>query len=143
MTATTAPIDRSTTTAEIVPPAARRLRAVLGANAATSALFGLAAAFATDPLADRLGVTEPAALRAVGIGLLVFAAAVTLVATGPVARLEGGALAVTAGDVAWVVATPIVLALAGLSTTGVVVGIVVAVGVADFAIAQTWLRRRL
>lgn len=144
MTATLHPSTATVSTdPDVASAAARRLRLVLGANAATSTFAGLVSAFASAWVADRFGAVDPAIVRTVGVGLLAFAAATAFVAVGRAARLRTGTLAVTVGDVAWVAATPVVLATTDLATFGWVTAVVVAVGVADFAIAQTWLRHRL
>lgn len=133
---------RGSTGAETIE---RRLRGVLLANAATSLATGLVGASASSWSAARLGVEGDAetVVRVVGIGLLVFAAAVAAIALRERAHLRGGAVAVTAADVAWVLATVVVLATCGLSGAGVAIAIVTAVGVLDFALIQRHLVRRL
>ena len=120
-----------------------RLRLVLTANALTSTVAGLAAAVAPAAVADLLGLGDELVVRVVGIALLVFAALTAWVARGPAARLGAGAAAVSVGDIAWVLATPVVLAATDLTTTGTVVALLIGLGVADFAGLQLLFRRRL
>jgi hypothetical protein len=120
----------------------RRLRWVLGANAATSALAGSVAVVAPSWLDDVLGTGHPGWVSAVGLGLLVIAIDVLLVARSDRARLIAGTRLVVAADVAWVAATIITIALGWYSSGGAVVMGIAAIGVADFAIAQHMLRRR-
>ena len=121
-----------------------RLRAVLRVNAATSTLAAVVALVAPGPVSDALGGVDHTVVSAVGVALLAFALGTALVSRRD--RTSGvgtGALVVSVGDVAWVVATPFVLAATDPTTTGVVVAMVMAVGVAAFATAQLALRHRL
>jgi len=123
--------------------AERRLRGVLLANAATSALAGSVASLAPVRLDDLLGTGHPGLLRAVGIGLVAFAVEVLLVARSGRARLDSGTRLIVVADAAWVVATAVTIAVGWYAPTGAVVMGVAGVGVADFAVAQHVLRRRL
>lgn len=144
MTSTTVRSDHRTPA--LVPAApARWLRRVLAANAATSALAGALALVAGRATADLLGTGAVTAVRAVGAGLLLFAVDVALLASGRLRRptLANGALAVAGFDVAWVVGSIAVLLGAELSGAGRAVVAVQAVGVADFAVLQVVLARRV
>lgn len=121
----------------------RRLRGVLLANAATSALAGSIAALAPVRLDGLLGTGHPGWVRVVGIGLVVFAVEVLLVARSGRARLDSGTRLIVVADAAWVVATVVTIALGWYSTAGAVAVGVAGVGVADFAVVQHVLRRRL
>jgi hypothetical protein len=119
-----------------------RLRTVLRLNAVTSLLGGLAAAVFASPLSESLGIDHVAVTRLIGIGLIVFAGAVALVSSRDEATLRTAALAVSAADVGWVLATITLVAAGILTTLGAVVALVLALGVADFAAAQLWTRAR-
>lgn len=122
---------------------AARLRAVLALNATTSLAAGAVAALAPRWVADTAGLGSTGWTRAVGVALVVFAVDVALVARYSRASLRAAALAISAVDIAWVVATVVVVAAADLNTAGVVLAAVMAIGVADFAALQLWFRRRL
>ena len=113
-------------------------------NAGTSLLAGLTAVVARKPVVELFGLDGDRAelvVLLVGIGLVVFAVDVAF--TG--LRSAGDALSrnvalISAADVAWVVATVVVLASVELSTTGRVVAAVMGLGVAAFAALQIRLR---
>lgn len=140
MTTTTASTLPTTTVRAEQP--ARRLRLVLAANAATSALAGVAALVGASAWADTLGIDSTGIIRLVGAGLVLFAVDVALAARST-HGLCRNALVISMLDLAWVLATAIVLATGDLTTTGTVVALVMGVGVLDFALLQLWLRRRL
>ncbi len=126
--------------------AASWLRLVLRANAATSLVAGLAASTATDWVVDRLGLDGDSATtwtRAIGIGLIVFAVGVAIVSRQEEHSLRTEAMAVSAVDFAWVVATVIVIGAAGLSGLRETIAILMGVGVLDFAILQLFFARRI
>lgn len=121
------------------------LTRALAANAAFSGLSGLVLLAAAGPVAGWIGLEGGAWLRAIGAGLLLFAAAlVGLTRSREPARRAVGA--VTAADLAWVAGSALLLALfpdllttAGERTVGAV-----AVVVAALAAAQLLgLRRRV
>lgn len=124
-------------------PAARRLRRVLAANAVSSATFGIVGLAWAGYWSDRLGIDHVGLTVAVAIGLIAFAADVGWVARGGVDRLRRFTPLVTVADATWVVASIAAVALGVLSTVGAIAAVVVAVGVADLALAQAWLLRRL
>jgi hypothetical protein len=136
-TATMAPSTATPTTAE------RRLRLVLTANAATSALAGVVALAAGDWAAERLGVDTVGLVRAVGAALLVFAAGVLAVARARRDVLHREAALVSAADAAWVVATVVLVVAGAFSTEGAIIAAVMAAGVADFGALQLWFRGRM
>ncbi len=145
-THTTSPTITSDPARRLDP--ARTLPVVLEANAATSIVAGLVGLAASRWTADRLGLAGTGWVQLVAAGLVVFALGVV-----GASRLRGAALAraarlVSAADAAWVVGTVVLVAASlasgrGLSSTGVAIASVMGLGVADFAVAQLWLARRL
>lgn len=132
---------RPAANARLAANAATRLRAVLYANAATSAIGGAVGLLTTDRLVDDLGSGSPGWTRLVSAGLVVFGLGV---ATGVRARrLRATALLATVGDLSWIVATVVALALVDLTGVGQVAAVVVGFAVLDFALVQAHLRRRL
>ncbi len=118
-------------------------RALLG-NAAFSTASGLLMVGMPGVVASWLGQVAPWLLQLVGIGLLVFAADLVHQATR--AHLSPiRALGSSVADFGWVVATPVLGWGAGdaLSSSGIVLVTVVAVGVAGFGTAQLRGLRRL
>ena len=76
------------------------------------------------------------------VGLIVFAVDVALGARSP-RRLALTALATSVADLAWIVATVVVLATVDLTGAGRFVAVAMAVAVLDFAALQLWFRRAL
>jgi hypothetical protein len=136
MTTITAPLTTSTPDA-----AARRLRTVLSANAATSFAAGIAGLAFTEPIVDALGLQSAGWTRLVSAGLVLFAIDVALGVRSS-RYLANTALLTSVLDLAWVAATAVVVAAVDLTAAGTVVAVVMAVGVADFALLQLWFRRR-
>lgn len=118
------------------------LRAVLGVNAATSFLAGVAGLAGARRLVDELGLGSEGWTRLVSLGLVIFAIEVAIVAARATRRLRDATLAISIADLSWVAATVVVLATVDLTTTGRVVAIVMGVGVAEFALLQLWFRRQ-
>ena len=138
-------VDGSLSGTMTVPDAerpARRLRAVLAVNAATSLAAGTAGLVAAPFWVERLGLGSAGWTRLISFGLVVFAIDVALLAGRGSRWLRPGALAVSAADLAWVAATIAVLATVDLTAEGRVVAVVMGVGVLDFALLQLWFRRR-
>lgn len=145
MTQTHQPVDyapRIPTRSIARRTAEQQLRTVLLANATLSAAAGVAGLMAADWLTESMGLGDPTVMQVVSAALLVFATAVGW-AAAKADRLASHALAISICDIAWVVATVVVAMVADLTTFGLVVAAISAVGVADFAIAQLWLRRKL
>lgn len=122
---------------------ARRLRAVLAANATTSLLFGVAGLVAAPYWSETLGIDSTGWIRLVSAGLVLFAVDVALVAARARASLASAALAVSLADLAWVAATGVALATIDFTTAGWVLAVVIGAGVLDFALLQLWFRSRL
>lgn len=122
---------------------ARRLRAVLAANAATSFGFGLTGLAAAPHWSEALGIDSVGWIRLVSAGLVLIAVDVALVARRAQASLPTAALAISLADLVWVAATVVALATIRFTTIGWILAVVIGVGVLDFALAQLWFRRRL
>lgn len=130
----------STQTEESTP--LRRLRMVLGANAATSFAGGAIGLVAARRLSDELGFDHVVLTRIISIGLMLFALDVAMIARGRSDRTVRWSGVVSTADFAWVAATVVLIATGTLTTAGVVVAIAVGVGVLDFGVLQLWLRTR-
>jgi hypothetical protein len=137
MTTITAPLTDTDPTS-----AAQRLRTVLSVNAATSFVAGVVGLIATDRLVDELGLQSAGWTRLVSAGLVLFAIDVALGARSS-RHLVRTALATSVLDLAWVVATVVVLATVDLTGAGQVVAVGMGVAVLDFAVLQLWLRSRV
>ncbi|MEL7157690.1 MAG: hypothetical protein AAFN30_13960 [Actinomycetota bacterium] len=119
-----------------------RLRLVLRLNALTSFLGGALAVIAAPWVSETLGIDHVTATRLVGVGLIGFALHVGWTSTRSERRLLAETRLISAGDAAWVLATVVVVALGLLTTWGVVVAAAVGLAVADFGLAQWWLRAK-
>lgn len=115
-------------------PSAFLRRSLLG-NVAFSVASGLTFAIAASAVATFLGLPQVAIVRAVGIGLLGFAAYVGFVATRPEIDLAA-AFSIILGDLAWVVGTIPIVMLDLLSPNGVIAALAIADMVLLFAILQ-------
>jgi hypothetical protein len=123
--------------------ASRALRLVLRANATSSAACGVIGAAGARFWSDRLGIDNVALTAAVSVGLLAFAAVVWLASNQPSHRLRSRAVEVSVADIAWVLASLVVVAAGVLSVLGASLALVLALIVACFAAGQLWYRRRL
>lgn len=122
--------------------AAQRLRNTLRLNALTSGIGGFVAAAAPGVIDRWLDTGRPAWVRAVGIGLVVFAVTVFAVGGARMSRLLRWTPVIVAGDVAWVVASAGTIASDWYATGGDVLVGGVAVMVAAFAVRQATTSRR-
>lgn len=120
---------------ETQSPAPTTLPAILRLDAAASGALGVAGVVAAPLLAGLLGPPAPV-LIAVGAFLIVFAATLLLLARRPVSRSAGRAVAVV--NAVWVVASVLVVVLAGawFTPVGVAVALLQAAAVAAFAVLQ-------
>ena len=116
------------------------LRTVLKLDAAVSGLNGVAYLVASGPLADLFG-TSPTLLFALGAFLVLWTAALLIIATRP--RISRPAvLGVVAGNAVWVVDSVVLAAVGALSTVGVVWALLQAAVVAAFVVAAVLGLRR-
>lgn len=122
---------------------ARRLRTVLLVNAATSFGFGIAGLVAAPYWSEALGIDSVGWIRLVSAGLVLFAVDVALVAWRAKAALPTAVLAISVGDLTWVVATGVALATVSFTTIGWILAVVIGIGVLDYALLQLWYRSRL
>ena len=113
-------------------------------NAVTSAAAGLVAALAPASVSELFGLVHGRGdliVRVVGIGLIVFAVEVAVTAARhPRATSTRDVALISAGDLAWVVSTVVVLATVDLSTTGRMIAAAMGAGVAALAALQLLLR---
>jgi len=119
-----------------------RLRLVLRLNAVTSFAGGAIAAIAGPWVSETLGIDHVLITRAVGVGLIAFAAFVVWTSLQDDDRLLAETRLISLGDASWVAATAVVLIAGLLTTWGIVVAVAVGLAVADFGAAQWWLRSR-
>lgn len=112
----------------------------LSINAVTSLVTGAVLVVGAPWLDTTLGA-PPLVLAGVGLGLVLFAAAI-LVALGRPTHLRAAARVVVAADAGWVVAAVVVIAADVLTATGAVLLAGVSAVVAGFAVAQTVGLRR-
>lgn len=119
-----------------------KLRLVLQANAAFSAVGGLLAVAAASFVSDKGGIGHVALTRLVGLGLLVFAVDVLMTSRTRGNELLQGALLISLADITWVITSLIVIATVDLTTAGTVVGLLQAAAVLDFGVTQYWLRSK-
>ena len=117
----------------------RLLFRALLANGVFSSLSGLIMLLAAGPVAQMIGIAEPAWLRGLGAVLLVFGGSLLLhVYRRKVRRVE--AVAISAMDLGWVIGSALLLLLVPelFSATGVVAVLVVAAIVFAFFELQAY-----
>lgn len=133
-------------TATLTAPAVdttSRLRSLLRMDAALCAVTGLVAAAAAGPVADLLGPdVSTTVVRVVGIALALYALDLGLTSRAAVRWQRPAALAAGAGNVAWVAASVVLVALGAFSTVGAVVALVVAAVVGELGVLQLRAGRR-
>ena len=120
-----------------------RARLALRANATFSTITGLIGVVAAGWVSDRSGIEPTGLIRVVGVGLLLFAADLVRQSLLAEAKLPFALLQTSIADVGWIVATPVVIAIADLTRTGTIGAIVIAAVVLDLALAQMWVRSKL
>lgn len=123
--------------------ASRRLRLMLRANATTSFVAGAIGLFAAPWCVNELGTQHVGATRAIGAGLIAFACFVAATSRRDGRPLAEQTIGIAVGDAAWVALSFVALGLVDFTDTGRVVDVVQAIGVADFAVLQAWLARRI
>jgi ribosome-associated toxin RatA of RatAB toxin-antitoxin module len=135
---TTIPTDHLTLDALHTPGRreAQRLRNALRLNAATSLAGGLVAAVAPTALDRLLGSGHPGWVRVVGVGLVVYALDLLVLAGSRMTRLLRWTPYVVGADVAWVAASIVGIAAGWLSGPGTAVMAAVGLAVGFFAWRQ-------
>jgi hypothetical protein len=119
------------------------LRALLRVDAALCAGTGLLAAVASTAVADLLGPDVSAtAVRVVGVALVVYAVDLALVSRASTSWLRRVALAAGIGNLAWELATVVLVVLGAFSTAGAVVALVLAAVVGGLGVLQLRALRR-
>ena len=119
----------SSTLADSAAAAARtrRLRTLLQADAAFCGVFGAVAAVAAPAAADLLGPdVSTTVVRVVGIALVVWALDAALLSRASGRLLMRAAAVAAAGNVAWEVATIVLIARGAFSTGGAVAALGIA-----------------
>jgi len=105
----------------------RRLRTLLQADAAYCGVFGAGAALAAPAAADLLGPdVSTTVVRIVGIILVVWALDAALLSRTSGRLLTHTATAAAAGNIAWEVATIVLIAMGAFSTGGAVLALGIA-----------------
>ena len=137
MTTTASPVFTA------VPAAAAPLRRLLRVDAALCAVTGAVAAAAPAAVADLLGPdVGTTVVRVVGIALLVYALDLVLVSSAADRWQRPAALVAGVGNVAWEVATVVLVALGAFSVLGAVVALGVAAVVGGLGLLQLRAARR-
>ncbi len=124
------------------PDPAFLVRTAMQCNAAFSALSGVTSIVASYPIAQWIGLRQPAVIGATGISLLVFAVALFATSRRKSVRLVDAWTAV-ALDTAWVIGSGIVVFSGVLNTRGNWLVTIIADIVLVFAILQYAGIRRL
>lgn len=120
-----------------------RLRTLLRADAALCAATGLVAAAAAAPVADLLGPdVSTTVVRVVGIALVLYALDLAVTSRLADRWQRPAALGAGAGNVAWVLATVVLVVLGSFSTTGALVALGVAAVVGELGVLQLRAARR-
>jgi hypothetical protein len=128
MTALAHPVHRSRTTG---------LATLLRVDAVLCAATGLLAAAAPAAVADVLGPdVPPAGVRWVGLALLVWAVDVALLARARGRLLRRGGVVVAVGNLAWEVATVVLVVRGAFSLPGAVTALVVGAVVGGLGLLQ-------
>ena len=133
-------------TALLPAPAAdrtARLRTLLRVDAGLCAGTGLVAAAAPGAVADLLGPDVSATVvRVVGLALLVYALDLALTSRAAARWQRPAALGAGIGNVAWEVATVVLVALGAFSVVGAVLALAVAAVVGGLGLLQLRAARR-
>ena len=132
-TTLTAPLAATTT----------RIRTLLRVDAALCAVTGLLAAVAAAPVADLLGPDiGTRVVRGLGIALVVYALDLVLVSRAGDRWQRPAALVAGVGNLAWEVATVVLVALGAFSGAGALVALAVAAVVGALGVLQLRAARR-
>jgi hypothetical protein len=120
-----------------------RLRTLLRADAALCAATGLLAAVAPGTVAELLGPdVSGTVVRVVGIALVVYALDLAVTSRAAARWQRPVALAAGIGNVAWEVATVVLVALGAFSVLGAVLALAVAAVVGGLGLLQLRAARR-
>lgn len=120
-----------------------RLRTLLRADTALCGVTGLVAAAAAAQVADLLGPdVGTTTVRIVGIALVLYALDLALISRASVRWQRPAALVAGVGNVAWVAATIVLVAVGAFSTLGALVALAVAVVVGELGVLQLRAARR-
>ena len=120
------------------------LRALLRLDAALCAATGLLAAAAPAPVADALGPDVPtAAVRWVGVALVVWAVDAALLARASRRVVRRTAFAAGVANLAWEAATVVLVALGAFSVVGAGLALAVAAVVGGLGLLQLRALRRV
>ncbi len=118
------------------PTAERRLRLLLGIDAAVTGISGLIALAAPEGVADVLGVDATGWVRLVGVVLVLLAVDLALVARASVPTLRRWTPAFAVADFTWVAATVVLIALGAFSGGGTVLAAVAGVAALEVGLLK-------
>ncbi len=119
-----------------------KLRIALRANATSSSLFGFGGLIFADRVVDFLGAGTPILVRLIAAGLVGFAAFVVYVSIQPLPEMRSESLLISIGDLGWVAASAVLIAIGLFTTAGAVAAAVIAALILDFALIQLWARAK-
>ncbi len=121
----------------------RLLRIALRVNAVSSGAFGLAGLVFAGEAVEFLGAGNALLVRLIAAGLVVFAAFVAFTSMQEIGKARREALLISIGDLGWVAASAVTIALGLFTTAGAIAAALVAALVLDFALAQLYTRSKL
>ncbi len=121
----------------------RLLRIALRINAVSSGGFGLAGLIFADEAVEFLGAGNALLVRLIAAGLVAFALFVAFTSVQEIGKARREALLISIGDLGWVAASVVAIALGLFSTAGAIAAALVAALVLDFALAQLYTRSKL
>lgn len=125
------------------PSTTERLRTLLRADAALCAVTGLLAAAAPGAVAGLLGPdVSRNVVRVVGVALVLYALDLAVTSRAAARWQRPAALAAGVGNVAWEVATVVLVATGAFSVLGAVVALAVAAVVGGLGLLQLRAARR-
>ena len=110
-----------------------RLRWALRVNAVSSASFGLLGLAIPGRVVDLLDAGNVTIVRLVAAGLLGFAAFVAWISTRDVEALHRESLMISTGDLGWIAASVVLVAIGVSSTGGIVATLLVVVWIGRIA----------
>jgi hypothetical protein len=145
MTITSPSNSRSSTSpaADVTADVTGPLRRVLRLDASGAALSGLALVLAAGPLTRLADVAAVGAVRVIGLGLLVLAVDLVLLARSRPATLVRYTPWSAMGDVAWMLASFVVAAAVEMNSGARVVVLAQGIAVGGMAVAKLVARQRV